>query len=85
MLTFYRQENHENRELIEEKIKDLVIAHRIVPLHGNEIPYLDENGKIFRGLEAMNHYLLELKQELVIQRSITADACYMDEESGEVC
>ena len=85
MLTFYRQEDHRFRNPIEDKIKDLVIAHRLVPLHGNEEPYLDENGTIIKGMEAMNDYLEDLRKELQIQRSITADACYVDEKSGEIC
>ncbi len=85
MLTFYRQENHQYREIIEQRMKELVIAHRIVPLHGEEEPYLDENGHLFKGLEDMVDFLNDLQRELDIQRSISADACYVDEETGEIC
>ena len=86
MLTFYRHDDHVLKDMIEERMKELVVAHKIEMLHEpSSEPYLSQSGSVARGKDEMLYFLDNLERELSIQRSISADACYVDPESGEIC
>jgi hypothetical protein len=75
---------------VEQKLKDLVVAHKVRKYSDSdpalpELPFLRENGTLVIGKEVIRKYLDELARELDQQRSVTGDACYIDPDTGDVC
>lgn len=91
MIELHRlQKNDPFSDRIEEKLKDLVVAHN-VQRHPDRssvdrrLPFIRENDTVVEGRDDLDAYLQRLEAELRQQRSITGDACYIDPETGEVC
>lgn len=72
---------------LQERLKDLVVAHEII-LHGSdeiERPFIKEGEQVFESKEEIEEWFLQLEKELNWQRSISGDGCYIDPDSGKVC
>lgn len=93
MIELHRSQTSSFSDRIEETLHDLVVAHKVCkyseepsekpPEH--PLPFIKESSKVVEGEENLKVYLFELEKELKQQRAITADACYIDPETGEVC
>jgi hypothetical protein len=49
------------------------------------LPFLRESDKIISGREDTARYLDELERFMRVQHTYSADACYIDPETGEIC
>ena len=84
MLTLVRPIKSQVSDQIEQRLKDMVAAYQVIYKEVSSIPYLIETGRVFAG-KAITGFLDEYQRELNMQRSISADACETDPETGEVC
>lgn len=87
MITLHTAKEDKNDSELEGKLKDLVIAYRKTEHETNEesLPYIEEDGKLFRTAEEINAWLEEIRAELGWQRSMSGDGCYIDPNSGKTC
>ncbi len=80
MLYFFKS-NDQLGEFIAAKLADISAAHKLFPIDSGE-SYLSEYENDFKGKEAVIKFLESYGQMLSNQRLISADACYIDPESG---
>ncbi len=85
MLTLVRPIESRLADEIEEQLKNMVAAYEVMANVATSLPYLLESGKVIKGKEAMNDFLLTLEKELNWSRSISSDSCYLDPDGGMVC
>ena len=94
MITLYYRQNSKEGLKLKERLDSLSLAYESRELQEHEqpesipedtsLPAIKENGTLVTG-DKLNAYLRELEQELSFSRSITADACYYDPDSGKLC
>lgn len=94
MIELYRHADCAECAEFEEKLKELVVAHRVIMVKadqppeqlpvGTSLPALKENGKIMTEPAAITAYLKELEKFVTDWRRFQGDACYIGDE-GEVC
>ena len=94
MIEFYRPTDCDTCETIEEALKEMVIAHKIIVVEpgqqpeqlpmGTPLPALIDSGRVFSGRPALAEHLQELEKIVADWRQFQSDACYIDDE-GEVC
>ena len=92
MIELYRPANCPDCNKIEETLKELVVAHKIVTIkpdqHSAEIspdiplPAIKDEGNIISGPAAIDNYLVELEQIVANWRRFQSDACYIDEDGN---
>lgn len=82
MIIFHRTPTSSFADDVAEKLKDLVVAHRVEA--GTENYILEGNRKIM-GEVSIKKYLDELERELLIGQLFQSDTCIIDPESGTVC
>lgn len=72
--------------MIEEKLKDLVLAYRVEEVKGSQTePFIEDGGKKVQGEEQLKTWFRELENELSWQRSLSGDGCYIHPDSGKIC
>lgn len=77
---------------VQEKLAELVVAHRVVvvepgqpsPLNGTPLPAIVDAGRVISGKAELEAYLGELGKEMERWRRFQVDACYIDDD-GETC
>jgi len=79
---------------IEETLKELVVAHKIITLEagqpaaeltpGTLLPAIKDEGQIITGQAAIDSYLVDLEKIVADWRQFQSDACYID-DGGNVC
>lgn len=87
MITLHKKKEHSSSEQLENKLEDLVIAFNS-EVHADDedgLPYIVEDGQVYRTQEEIKKWLDELTEELNWQRSLSGDGCYIDPKSGKVC
>jgi hypothetical protein len=87
MVMLYRASGSPRADAVEERLRELVVAHRIVHVRPDEaahpLPYLT-SGEVVYATEARIAALLdELAEEVRISRLYQSDACYLDPEAGD--
>lgn len=85
MITLHRKEDDAKADQIEERFKELVISYNTVEIDDADVTHIREDEKVLQSEEEINEWLFELQQELNRERSITADACYIDPVTGKTC
>lgn len=72
-------------DLIEDRLKKLVVAYKTVIDAEIDSAYIEESGnKIVQG-DHMENWFRQLESELSRQRSLSGDGCYIDPETGNIC
>lgn len=84
MLYLYKKTNDSLGIEVETYLKDLSAAFRIRESDNDET-YLKENEQVIKGEVAIKRYLEFYKGMLTAERSVSADACYIDPETGKTC
>ena len=94
MIELYRPSDCAACAEIEEALKDLVIAHKIIKVTPGQpldaltpdtpLPAIKENGRIISGQAELTAYLSELEKFVADWQRFQADACYIDDD-GETC
>lgn len=94
MIELYRAIDCSTCTEIEEALKEMVVAHKVITVEAGQeyeslpvetpLPALKDNGRIITGQAAIAAYLKELERFVADWRRFQGDACYIDDE-GEVC
>jgi glutaredoxin len=96
MITLYRRRGCPQCSGIEEALKELTLAHRVIEVGKGEVgrempeqpcgpsrpPVLIDEGKVFRGSKAILDHLEDLKGFRALWYKFQSDACYCDEEGN---
>ena len=95
MIVFYRTASCPGCDAVAERLRDAVLAHRVVTLapaeavpgqaSGVHAPLLVEGEAVTEGLPGIHAYLDELERELQLSRRVSGDACYLDPEQPGQC
>jgi len=87
MITLHRPGESSFADKIEESFGDMTLnyATKIHADSSGETWIEDDKEGNIHGPEAIDDYLFRLRTGLEQEHSITADACYIDPDSGETC
>lgn len=94
MITLYRTSEGKLGKEIEQKLCDIVIAHKVqiisslkeVPFDAgpHSLPLLLDNGNLISGEEALLQHLEKLKKLMADWDRFQSDACFLDDD-GTTC
>lgn len=95
MLTFYKNNSSPFTRRIEEKLEEMVAAHKIVEVDNNgslpdtltrnQLPALGDGHQIWTAPEKIERILEELHRELKLSRSMQSDTCHLDPDNPDEC
>lgn len=89
MIEFYRTERSTFCDEVTEKLKEMVVAHRVHTLDPKKqkgsVPMLQEGRKVYTEKTEIRAFLDEIGKELTIQREMQGDSCKIDPETGLEC
>ncbi|GAA5520363.1 hypothetical protein LQ318_01435 [Aliifodinibius salicampi] len=95
MLTFYKNTSTPFTRRIEEKLKEMVVAHEVVEadsngslpdtLTRNQLPALSDGYQIWTAPEKIEKILEKLHRELKLSRSMQSDTCHLDPDNPDKC
>lgn len=87
MITLHKKNDHKSSHQLERRLEDLVITFK-KEIHADDeagLPYIVEDGNVYRSKEEIEEWLNELTAELNWQRSLSGDGCYIDPKKGKIC
>lgn len=89
MIILYRHRDSKPADEIQQRLEGMVAAHRVKSADeydgpSDDLPVIDDSGDRYAG-DAVEPFLRTLERELRISRSLSADACYVDPDTGETC
>lgn len=93
MITLYRRSDSRRADEIEEQLRELVVAHRVVDVDESgeqppaeaDMPVITETGRVYADPRSIRDFLAELRKELELSRIFSADACYVDPDDPSRC
>lgn len=95
MLVLYRRQEDPAADELEERLRELVLAHRVVqvdegqPLPDGTVPaawpVLCESHARYEGMAAIQEFLEALAYEVTLNRQFQSDACYLDPDDPDHC
>ena len=96
MLVLYRRKKDPVADEVAERLRELVLAHRVVPVReGERLPdgskpaawpvMAESNGACYEGAEAIRAFLDTLTYEVTLNRQFQSDACYLDPDDPTHC
>ena len=87
MITLHKKKDHISSDKLESRLEDLVIAFKREIHAENEpgLPYIVEDGIVYKTEEEIEEWMIELSAELNWQRSLSGDGCYIDPKKGKIC
>ena len=95
MLIFYKKQSDRFTQRVEEKLAEMVAAHKIVEaknlsdlpksLSFEQLPALCTNHKTLTSAKAIIEHLDTLHQELKLSRSLQSDSCHLDPDNPDQC
>ncbi|WP_041806424.1 hypothetical protein [Rhodothermus marinus] len=96
MLVLYRRQKDPAADEVAERLRELVLAHRVVPVReGERLPdgskptawpvLAESNGARYEGAEAIRVFLDALVHEVALDRQFQSDACYLDPDDPTHC
>jgi len=89
MIIFYRNSNCTSCESLEDTLKELCIAHKVVVVDennkdklpaGKRVPVLIDGRKAIQGNRNIAKYLEKLEGFKALWEKFQSDACYCDED-----
>lgn len=93
MIILYRKPDSRRADGIQERLEDLVVAHRVEVVSGAEaelpvdecdLPVLVEGKRTYTGPD-VDAMLDALEGRLAVSRQISGDACYVDPDRPGEC
>lgn len=92
MIELIRTRDSAEGAAVEDKLRELVVAHRVTtvepgqpsPLNGTPLPAIVDAGRVVSGQDNLETYLAELGAEIEEWRRYQVDACYID-DNCETC
>ncbi len=88
MIEFYRVKNSLFCDEIVERLRTLVVAHRVIGADDESnsiVPRIEEGKKMYRRREDIFAFLDELDRQMLVQREMQSDSCIIDPETGDGC
>jgi len=88
MIELYKPANHPLGEAIEEHLKDLVVAYKLVPSSSDfelNAPWVRSGKDTYSTKEEISRFLDELTREVNTSIMVSGDACFVDPEKGGPC
>ena len=95
MITFFRNDNCQQCDAVEETLRDMSLAHKVVrpgatgsPTdqvpHGIAAPAVVDGEERFEGIPAIRRHLEALRQFKAEWDKFQSDACYCDDEGNAI-
>ncbi len=91
MITLYREPVSSEAEAIQEKLRECVVAHRVVIIDGDSqtapprpLPTLRDGEEWISGQAELELYLERLRRRMEAWNRYQSDACYIGDD-GEIC
>ena len=92
MITLYRTAQCEACDEVQDKLRELVVAHQVVDvaqerpaaLADKELPAIVDGEQVVSGQTDVTDYLAGLTREVELWRKFQSDVCYIDDE-GNTC
>jgi glutaredoxin len=92
MITLYRVAQCDTCDEVQETLRELVVAHKVVDvakerpaaLVDKELPVIADGEQLVSGEAALSDYLAGLTREMEQWRKFQTDACYIDDK-GRTC
>ena len=94
MIELYRHTTCSICDDFEAACKEMVIAHKVIPVPpaqitktlptGIDLPTLKDSGQMITGQTAIAAHLKDLEKFVADWRRFQGDACYVDDD-GEIC
>lgn len=95
MLKFYRQTSNQFTNWVEDKLEEMVVAHKLVEVDGDtslpeevtqdELPILSDGHESWRSEDEIREFLKQLHQDLLLSQELQSDACHIDPDNPEEC
>jgi hypothetical protein len=94
MIKLYVKNNCPECDEIEEKFKDLVLAHKLINVDSEnfdnsfdraELPVVQDEGKIIKGSKEIDKFLDEMENFLKEWNKFQSDVCYVDDNGYVIC
>ncbi|SHF04599.1 hypothetical protein SAMN05443144_10553 [Fodinibius roseus] len=95
MLTFYKGTSDQFTDRVEQKLRDMVIAHKVIRIalndslpeevNENKLPLLDDGHQTWSSPAEIEDFLEELHHEVRLGRSLQSDSCHLDPDDPEQC
>lgn len=84
MIYLYKNAQDKLGDKIVDKFLSISLAHKVVEID-DAASYLMENEIVIKGEAAIFRFLEALSNDLEYSRSLSADACIMDDRDGSIC
>lgn len=90
MITLYREQICAAGDRIEDRLADMVVAHRVVIVDGaaeaerRDLPSIQDGAEIFSGQEAVEACLARIERRMELWSRYQSDSCYIGEDD-EIC
>lgn len=87
MIELIRPEQSALADEVEEQLKDLVLAHRVVRAEDDAVdqPVITEGEHEYREPEEIQAFLDELRGEVMTGRQLQSDSCVLNPEDPRHC
>ncbi len=94
MLELHRTYPDAYADEVEDRIRDLVLAYRVVPATSSgdgaapveaELPVITQSGRSYRGQSEIDPFLDELAAEILMGRRHQSDVCVLDPDDPTRC
>jgi len=84
MLYLLKKDNDNLGERIKAMLDELCVRYKLRSTE-ESASYLKDNDQKIEGEKTIYKFLASLRKNLEWERAISADACYIDPETGELC
>lgn len=95
MLIFYRNTDDPLTQWVEDKLKEMVVAHKLIhvdeksslpsDISPKKLPVLSDGHEQWTSEEEIKSFLEELHQDLLLSQSLQSDTCHIDPDNPEEC
>ncbi len=86
MINFYRKPDCTFCDEVQEKLQNMVVAHKIHALPAtNDAIYLKEGKRLYRSEDEIQTFLRQISHEMLVQREMQGDSCKIDPDTGLSC
>jgi len=85
MIKLIRNTDDTKSDDIESRFGDLVLSYKTEISDDDNLPKIQDGESVISGDKQIESWLWELEDELIWQRSLSGDGCYINPKSGKIC
>jgi hypothetical protein len=85
MIKLIRNTDDTKSDDIESRFGDLVLSYKTEISDDDNLPKIQDGESVISGDKQIESWLRELEDELIWQRSLSGDGCYINPKSGKIC